>query len=121
MAVAQRNTLLLDTVLWDLVLDVHGNIAVAAAPYALAQDAASAIRLVQGELWYDTKPGIPYFASILGKAPPLALLKARFVAAAMTVPGVASAKCFISSFSGRTLTGQVQVTSASGQTSTAAF
>lgn len=114
-------TLLLDRLTWDLVLDARGNIAVASDPYSLAQDAASAIRLFQGELWYDTIPGVPYWQSILGKSPPLALLKARFVTAALTVPGVVAAKCFISSVSGRTVTGQVQITDENGQTSTAAF
>jgi hypothetical protein len=33
---------------WDLVLGASGNIAEASAPYALAQDAASAIQLFAG-------------------------------------------------------------------------
>ena len=43
-------TLLLTTDAWDLTVDVSGNIAVADEPLALAQDAASAIRLFAGEL-----------------------------------------------------------------------
>ena len=54
-------TLLLDQTTWDLTLDANNNIALAAEPYAFAQDAASAIRLFQGELWYDTTRGVPYF------------------------------------------------------------
>ena len=42
------NTLLLDTLRWDLCLDVHGNIAVASDPYSVAQDVASAIRTFSG-------------------------------------------------------------------------
>ena len=38
------NTLLLDQTAWDLVLDSAGNIALAAVPYARAQDVASAIK-----------------------------------------------------------------------------
>lgn len=113
-------TLLLDISAWDLVLDALGNIAIASDPYAPAQDAASAIRLFQGELWYDTAPGVPYWATILGKAPSLALMKAEFVAAALTVPGVTAARCFIASLSNRVVSGQVQVTTAAGQ-SAAAF
>lgn len=114
-------TLLLDTVSWDLVLDVYGNIAVASNPYALAQDAASAIRLFQGELWFDTAPGVPYFTDILGKSPPLSLMRARFEAAAKTVPEVAAATCVIASVAGRRVTGQVQITASDGRTSSAGF
>ena len=114
-------TLLLDTVAWDLVLDVAGNIAVAEDPYALAQDAASAIKLFQAELWYDTSKGIPYFSQIFGRAPNVPYIKAKFVAAALTVPGVVAAVVFISSISERRVTGQVQVTNEAGVISTAAF
>jgi len=71
---ALLNTLLLDQTAWDLVIDSNGNIAMASPPYSLAQDVASAIKLFQGELWYDTSKGIPYFNEILGHMPPLSLL-----------------------------------------------
>lgn len=114
-------TLLLDRTLWDLVLDANGNIAVAAQPYALAQDAASAIRTVLGECYFDTTVGLPW-STILGQAPTLAILKAQLIEQAETVPDVASAQVYFTAFSGRLVTGQVQVVSAStGQTSTAPF
>ncbi len=50
----------LDTVAWDLTVDTTGNIAVASNPYSMAQDAASAIRTFQGEVYYDTTLGIPF-------------------------------------------------------------
>lgn len=115
-------TLLLDTASWDLTLDASGNIAVASDPASLAQDAASAIKLFSGELWYDTVPGVPYFQSIFGKFPvPVSLMRAQFVAAAMTVPGVASAKCFFTEISGRKVSGQVQVMDSSGNVTAASF
>lgn len=114
-------TLLLDTAAWDLVADAAGNVAVAADPYALAQDAASAVKVFQGEIYYDTAQGVPYYQQILGRFPPVSLMKAKFVAAAKTVPGVAAAACFISSVSGRTVRGQVQVTDRQGRTSVAGF
>ena len=40
------------------------NIAVADEPYALAQDAASAIRTFIGECYYDTTKGLPYFEKV---------------------------------------------------------
>lgn len=115
------NTLYLLPSSWDLTTDASGNIAIASEPYSLAQDAASAIRLFSAELWYDTTQGIPYFGQILGQTPPLQLLKSQFVAAAMTVPGVTSAVCFITGISGRQVSGQVQVTDASGTTTVAGF
>jgi hypothetical protein len=116
-------TLLLDTVLWDFVLDVSGNWAVAGEPYSLAQDAASAIRLFQSELWYNASKskGVPYFQDFLGRPPAVSLMKTKFVAAAMTVPGVVKAVCFISGVSGRRVTGQVQVTDKDGNVTTAGF
>lgn len=116
------NTILLDQLSWDLVVDSNGNIAMATEPYALAQDAASACRLFEGELWYDTTQGVPYFQSILGQMPPLAFLKAKYVAAAMSVPDVKSAKVFIASItSNRIVSGQVQITGPGQQTAAASF
>lgn len=108
-------TLLLDVDQWDLVLDVAGNIAVASDPYALAQDAASAVKLFKGELWYDTEPGVPYFETILGKRPPLSLIKSKLVDAALRVPGVVAARVFITAFENRVVSGQVQVTDQQGR------
>ena len=115
-------TLLLDTVLWDLCVDSNGNIAVASEPYALAQDAASACRLFEGELWYDTTQGIPYWQAILGQMPPLAYLKAKYVAAALSVPDVKSAQVFIATITrDRVVSGQVQITGPGQQIVAAAF
>lgn len=113
-------TLLLDSVTWDLVLDINGNIAVASEPYALAQDAASAMQLFKGELWYDTTKGVDLW-NVLGKAPSLSLLKSELAAAAKTVPGVASARTFISSIADRNVQGQVQIKSDTGQSAAAGF
>jgi hypothetical protein len=110
------NTLLLDVSLWDITLDASGNIAMAQAPYALAQDVASACRTVLGEVYYDTTQGVDYFGQIFGKTPPATVFQEMFVAAALTVPGVVSATCVISSYdsSTRLATGQVSFTDSSG-------
>ena len=118
---AGNGTLLLDTVRWDIVADLAGNIAVAEPPYAQAQDAASAMRTFQGEVFYDTSYGVPYWTRIIGQAPPLALVKAYWTAIAKTVPGVVSATAFIASFVNRTLTGQVQITNTAGEVSASGF
>lgn len=111
-------TLLLDQAAWDLVVNAKGNIAVAANPYSLAQDAASALRTFRGECFWDTGIGVPYLAQILGRNIPLALLKQHLIDAALTVPEVVSAQVFISALTGRVLSGQVQVISSSGEVAT---
>lgn len=108
------NTLLLDQTRWDLCLDASGNIAMAAEPYAIAQDAASAMRLFLAELYYNTARGVPYLSQILGRFPPASIVKERMVRAALTVPGVTGALCNLTSLRNRTLSGQVLVTTATG-------
>ncbi|HFT8008547.1 TPA: hypothetical protein ACU9T0_006591 [Burkholderia cenocepacia] len=108
------DTLLLDQQTWDLCLDAYGNIAVASSPYATAQDVASAVRTFRGECWYDTSVGVPYWQDILGKRPPLPLIKKDIVTEARRVKGVQSAQCFITSMKDRVVTGQVQVATADG-------
>jgi len=80
------DTLFLNPDTWDLVVDAHNNIAVAANPYALAQDAASEIKTFSSECYYDTAKGIPYFEQILGHAPPPSLMKQYWVSAALLTP-----------------------------------
>jgi hypothetical protein len=82
----------------------------------MAQDAASAIRLFQGELWYDVSQGVPYFQQVLGKQPPLSVLKNAFATAATSVPNVKSAQTFISAINNRGVVGQVQLTTTAGTT-----
>ncbi|WP_347558585.1 hypothetical protein [Robbsia sp. KACC 23696] len=117
----QTDTLYLEPDTWDWALDANGNIAVASAPYSLAQDAASACRTFLGECYYDTTIGVAYWTDILGQRVSLVTLKAQLVSAAMTVPGVKSARVFVSEITQRTLKGQVQVTDADGVTSVASF
>jgi hypothetical protein len=111
------NTLLLDTVVWDLVPDANNNIAVASDPYSQAQDAASAMKTFMSEVYYDTTLGVKY-SQIFGKNPPLSFVKSQLVSSAETVPdpttanpaNTVSAQCFISPFTNRQLSGQVQIT-----------
>jgi hypothetical protein len=115
------STLLLDTDQWDLVLDAAGNIAMASSPYSLAQDVASAVRTFLGEVWYDKTQGIPYQSEVLGKLPPAALLTQLISNQALTVPGVVSAQCVISSFNARGVSGQIQFQDESGVTTIVHF
>jgi hypothetical protein len=108
------NTLLLDNLVWELVLDSNGSIALAEPPYAVAQDVASACLLFLGELWYDTTQGVPYWQQLLGQNPTTSQIAAAFNAAALTVPGVVTANTVITSIAGREVSGQVQFSTSDG-------
>src|ERR1700676_2306119 len=113
-------TLLLDVGRWDLTLDAFGNIAVAAPPYAVAQDVASACRTVLAEVYYDDTLGVDYFGLLFGKTPPASVFQEQFVAQSQTVPGVVSATCNIEAYdaSTREATGQILFTDISHQVQT---
>ena len=115
------DTLLLDQVTWDLVLDADENIAKASNPYSLAQDAASVIRTWLGEVYFDTTLGIPWRQQVFGKTPSHSLLKEQLKAAALTVPEVGSVDVFIVTADARIVGGQLQVTSEQGLVSVANF
>ncbi|MBU6430648.1 MAG: hypothetical protein KGR26_16640 [Cyanobacteria bacterium REEB65] len=101
-------TLLLDRDNWDLCLDATGNIAVAAEPYSMEQDVASECRVFEGECYYDTTRGVPYFNSVLGQMQPIQILKEKLIAAAELVPGVNDATAYLTGPVDRALSGQVQ-------------
>lgn len=117
------STLLLDQSAWDLVLDTNGNVALAAPPYALSQDVASAVRTFQGEVYYDKTQGLPYFQKILGKLPPASILTQLMSNEAKArVPGVVTAQTVISAFnSDGEVDGQIQFTDSSGEVSVVSF
>lgn len=107
-------TLLLSRDVWDLALDVAGNIALATEPYSQVQDAASACRLLEGEAWYQTDIGIPYFQQVLGQFQPLQVLREKLAIEAASVPGVTDATAVLEAIVDRSLSGQVQITTTSG-------
>jgi hypothetical protein len=117
------STLLLDQTAWDLVLDASGNIALAAPPYAVAQDVASAQRTFLGEVYYDESQGIPYFQDILGQFPPISLVTSLLQNQALTVSGVVDATTTIQSFDSdnQTVSGQTVFTDIDGTTTTVNF
>lgn len=116
-----QNTLLLDQDAWDLVLDVNGNIALAATPYSIAQDVASATRTFLGECWYNTNLGLPYWQQILGEFPPLQYVSQQIEAACYTIPNVVAAQVSFTSFDNRELSGQIQIIDTDGVTNNVAF
>lgn len=109
------DTLLLDRTPWDFCMDAKGDIAMASAPYAIVQDVASACRLFTDELYYGgAGQGIPYFEETLGHYRPSQLLKGRLVEAALSVPGVLTARAFLTNTGSRSVGGQVIITTDAG-------
>jgi len=109
------DTLLLDRDNWDVALDASGNIAVATEPYSQVQDAASAVRVFEGEAFYNTTLGVPYWSDVLGRSQPTQIMRARAQQAALTVPGVIDANAVLVTLPNRTLGGQIQIRTASGE------
>jgi hypothetical protein len=118
---APFSTLCLDLSNWDLFPDASGNIALAAPPYAVAQDVASAIKTFLADCYYNQALGIPYFAQILGHTPPLSIFQGYLQDAALTVPSVISAQCVIESINARTVQGYVQFTDSANVTQSVAL
>lgn len=116
-----KKTALLDQSAWDFVLDSNGDLAMANAPYSIAQDVASAVRTFLGECSYDVKQGLPYWQKILGQYPPLSFVRQRITDAAMSVPNVAEVKVVFTGFVGRVLTGQIQIIDTDGFASGVSF
>lgn len=106
----------------DLAIDVNGNLQVSTDGFALALAAACAIRTFQGEVYYDSTQGLPYFQSILGKNPPLEFVRARLAEAALNAdPDIVASQVYFSSLTNRDLSGQVQVTNATGKIAALSF
>lgn len=117
-----HTTWLLDQSTFDSCLDASGNIAVASAPYAIAQDVATQLSTFLGEVWYDSTQGMPYWQQILGQRPPASLVIAALEAQALLVPDVETATATIGGIDAeRGLIGQVIITDTDGNESTLAI
>lgn len=116
------DTIALNPSTWDLTLDPTGSIAVLHTSSAIAQDVASAVQTYQGECWFDTTVGLPYFTQILGEGVNAPLWAGLYNQAALAVPNVAAAQTtFTAVTSDRKLSGTVEVIDTNGQTLNATF
>jgi hypothetical protein len=106
----------------DLFVDSSGNIAIATGSFALALNAACAIRTFSGECWFNSTLGIPYFASILGKNPPIEYLRSQLSTTGLNAdPDIKSATVYFTRITDRKLSGQVQVSTSTGNVATSSF
>ena len=111
----RHDTFLLDWAHGDLCLDAAGNIAVAGAPYSVAQDVATQLSTFLGECWYDNSQGVPYWQHIFGQRPPTSYVTGVLEAQALLVPDVAQAQASIGGTNtSRGLIGQMFITDTDG-------
>lgn len=98
---------------WDLGLDELGNIATTTGAYAIAQNAANAVRLFTNDAYFDATKGIPHFDIELGKKPTVSrsTLINRIKSAVMAVSGVTGCEPELEySDDGRLMGGNVNIT-----------
>lgn len=118
------DTLALDIGLWDLDVDVYGNLRTVgdSTPgeqtgpgMRLAQDVATRVRAWRGEVYFDTSQGINYPA-YLGGPPNLTVLQSAFNTEALKVPLCASALADFTFTAGssRQLSGVLNVSDVAG-------
>lgn len=100
---------------WRLTLNSAGNLATVDGTPRVAQDVASYERTFRAEPIYAVSRGVPYFSRELGSLPQNELVIARANAAALEVPGVATAQTILGTLDGRTLTGDIRVTTTDGE------
>jgi hypothetical protein len=111
----QHDTWLLSWDTGDSCLDAAGNIAVASAPYAIAQDAATQLSTFIGECWYDNTQGVTYWQRIFGQRPPTSYVTSQLESQAMLVPDVETAQASVGGTNvKRGLIGQVLITDTDG-------
>lgn len=105
---------------WDVATDGNGNIATVQGAYGIAQNVANAVRLFTNDAYFDQQRGIPHFDIALGHVPPMSVLRSRIRQAALEVEGVAAAEITFLSFESRVLTGEIQITTITGETASVA-
>ena len=105
---------------WDVTTDGNGNIATVQGAYGIAQNVANAVRLFTNDAYFDQTRGIPHFDIELGHVPPMSVLRSRIRQAALEVEGVAAVEITFLSFEGRVLTGEIQITTTTGETASVA-
>lgn len=109
-------TLLLDPASWDLKLDETGMLPVATDTYAIAQNVANQVRLFTEDAYFTRDDGIPHFAVTLGRYPAESVMRTRIIAQAKSVDGVEDATVDFTRFEEGELSGNIQLTTTTGDT-----
>lgn len=102
---------------WDLYVDNLRNIATNTQAAAVAQDAASAIKVFSGEIYLDTTQGIPYLSELFVSNFGAPVVGALLEQAALSVPNVVTAQSSNVAVNNRSVTGTVNILDVNGQAS----
>lgn len=78
---------------WDIFSDASGQIALTSGTYAVAQNAANAVRLFTKDAYLAQTKGIPHFDIELGKSPAIAapILRTRIRDTVLAIDGITDA------------------------------
>lgn len=104
---------------WDISVDDAGNIATTKGAYAVAQNAANAIRLFTDDAYFNATKGIPHFDIELGKKPAVSqsMLTNRIKKAVMAINGTTGCESVLTyDAEGRIISGNVVITLDGGTT-----
>lgn len=100
---------------WDLCVDSAGNIATCIEDEAIAQNVSNTIRLFTNDAWFEPERGIDHFNLDLGVRPLTNQVRARFIKAAVALPGVEAATVTDLTISEeRELSGHIHVVTSNG-------
>nr|DAY64980.1 MAG TPA: Protein of unknown function (DUF2634) [Caudoviricetes sp.] len=117
-AIKYGHTLYLDKN-WDINVNDAGNIATTKGAYAVAQNAANAIRLFTNDAYFNATQGIPHFDIELGKRPDVSesMLVNRIKKAVMSISGTTGCEPVLEyDDDGRLVSGNVVITLDGGTT-----
>lgn len=104
---------------WDIFVDENGNIATAKDDYAIAQNAANAVRLFTNDAYFNKDRGIPHFDIELGQKAiaSRSTLSNRIRKAVLAVDGVTDVEVYLNfENSSRTYTGEIYITTVNSTT-----
>lgn len=74
----------------DLAIGANGDLSLVTGRDAIAQHLSVRLRTFRGEWRLDERVGLPYFQSILVKAPNMAVVRSIYRRAILSTPGVTS-------------------------------
>lgn len=104
------STLYLDADTWDLTLDAAGRIKTVDGDYATAQNVSNAVRAFTRDMYFNQLDGVPHFDTDVSRRPQDTVIRSRINRAARLVPGVARATTTLTRFEGRTMEGEIAIT-----------
>lgn len=102
---------------WDIFVNKNGDIATTSDTYAIAQNAANAVRLFTNDAYFDTQRGIPHYDIELGNkaVPNRSTLTNRIRNAVQEINGVDDVEVVLEfNNATRTYEGNIYITTTNG-------